>query len=235
MTPPSLKVQRASNGQTLIQLSGNWTLRAGGHSLAALHKALSPYFSRSGVEWDLSDVEHLDSAGASLLWLGWGKTIPSGCRVRKEHADLLNVIAEMPAQTQPFTPLTFPGTNLWQLWLRFTAHIIDFVALAGDLLLEAVRLLRHPPDIPWKEISANIYKGGVMALPVTALVGCMIGVAMSYLMALQLRKFGADIFIINILGLAIIRELGPILMSVLVAGRSGSAMTAQIGVMRVTE
>lgn len=74
-----------------------------------------------------------------------------------------------------------------------------------------------------------------MALPVTALVGCMIGVAMSYLMALQLRKFGADIFIINILGLAIIRELGPILMSVLVAGRSGSAMTAQIGVMRVTE
>jgi len=63
----------------------------------------------------------------------------------------------------------------------------------------------------------------------------MIGIAMSYLMALQLRKFGADIFIINILGLSIVRELGPILMSVLVAGRSGSAMTAQIGVMRVTE
>jgi len=78
-------------------------------------------------------------------------------------------------------------------------------------------------------------KGGVMALPVTALVGVMIGIAMSYLMALQLRKFGADIFIINILGLSIVRELGPILMSVLVAGRSGSAMTAQIGVMRVTE
>jgi phospholipid/cholesterol/gamma-HCH transport system permease protein len=70
---------------------------------------------------------------------------------------------------------------------------------------------------------------------VTGLVGFMIGVAMSYLMSGQLRVFGANIFIVNILGLSIIRELGPILMAVLIAGRSGSAMTAQIGVMRVTE
>jgi hypothetical protein len=67
------------------------------------------------------------------------------------------------------------------------------------------------------------------------LVGFLIGVVMSYLSALQLRAFGADTFIVNILGLGIIRELGPVLVSVLVAGRSGSAMTAQLGVMRVTE
>jgi len=76
---------------------------------------------------------------------------------------------------------------------------------------------------------------GVKAMPVTALVGFLIGVVMSYLSALQLRAFGADTFIVNILGLGIIRELGPVLVSVLVAGRSGSAMTAQLGVMRVTE
>jgi phospholipid/cholesterol/gamma-HCH transport system permease protein len=121
------------------------------------------------------------------------------------------------------------------LLIYFVNHLADFITLTGLLTLEFLYLFRHPRDIPWREISANVYKGGVKALPVTALVGGMIGVAMSYLMALQLRKFGADIFIINILGLAIIRELGPILMSVLVAGRSGSAMTAQIGVMRVTE
>ena len=119
--------------------------------------------------------------------------------------------------------------------LAFIDHLYGFVRLLGGLLLECLRLVRRPSEIPWREISANIYKGGVMALPVTALVGFMIGIAMSYLMALQLRKFGADIFIINILGLAVIRELGPMLMAVLVAGRSGSAMTAQIGVMRVTE
>ena len=101
--------------------------------------------------------------------------------------------------------------------------------------MEIVYLLRHPRDFPWREFSANIYKSGVTALPVTALLGFMIGVAMSYLMAMQLHNFGADIFIVNILGLGIIRELGPMLMAILIAGRSGSAMTAQIGVMRVTE
>src|SRR5690606_12624233 len=72
-------------------------------------------------------------------------------------------------------------------------------------------------------------------LPVSALLGFMIGIAMGYLMSKQLHMFGADIFIINILGLGVIRELGPMLMAVLIAGRSGSAMTAQIGVMHVTE
>ena len=66
-------------------------------------------------------------------------------------------------------------------------------------------------------------------------MGFLIGVVLSYLSALQLKAFGADIYIVDILGLGIVRELGPVLVSVLVAGRSGSAMTAQLGVMRVTE
>ena len=72
-------------------------------------------------------------------------------------------------------------------------------------------------------------------MPVTALVGFLIGVVLAYLSSLQLRQFGAEVFVINILGLGVIRELGPLLVAVLVAGRSGSAMTAQLGVMRVTE
>jgi phospholipid/cholesterol/gamma-HCH transport system permease protein len=76
---------------------------------------------------------------------------------------------------------------------------------------------------------------GATALPITALVGFLIGVVLAYLMSLQLRQFGAESFIVNILGMALIRELGPMLAAILVAGRSGSAITAQIGVMRVTE
>jgi len=67
------------------------------------------------------------------------------------------------------------------------------------------------------------------------LVGFLVGVVLSYLSAQQLRTFGADLYIVNLLGVAVVRELGPVLAAVLVAGRSGSAMTAQIGVMRVTE
>jgi len=109
------------------------------------------------------------------------------------------------------------------------------VTIYGQMLLDLWHLFRHPSEMPWKEVAANIYKAGALALPVTGLVGFLIGVTISYLSALQLRSVGADLFIVNILGISIIRELGPVLVAVLVAGRSGSAMTAQIGVMRVTE
>jgi phospholipid/cholesterol/gamma-HCH transport system permease protein len=76
---------------------------------------------------------------------------------------------------------------------------------------------------------------GAQAMGITALVGILIGIVLSYLSAQQLRTFGGDLFIVNILGMSIIRELGPMLAAILVAGRSGSAITAQLGVMRVTE
>jgi phospholipid/cholesterol/gamma-HCH transport system permease protein len=77
--------------------------------------------------------------------------------------------------------------------------------------------------------------GTAVALPITALVGLLIGVVLAYLTSQQLRQFGADAYIVNILGIAVIRELGPMLAAILIAGRSGSAITAQIGVMRVTD
>ncbi len=77
------------------------------------------------------------------------------------------------------------------------------------MLLDCLYLARHPADIPWREFTANVYKAGALALPVTALVGFLIGVTISYLSALQLKSFGADLFIVNILGISIIRELGP--------------------------
>jgi phospholipid/cholesterol/gamma-HCH transport system permease protein len=84
-------------------------------------------------------------------------------------------------------------------------------------------------------VTGHIYHIGTTALPITALVGFLIGLVLAYLTSQQLKQFGADAFIVNILGLSLIRELGPMLAAILVAGRSGSAITAQIGVMRVTE
>ncbi len=95
--------------------------------------------------------------------------------------------------------------------------------------------MRAPRNGPWRDISGNLYRIGATALPITALVGFLIGVVLAYLMAQQLRQFGADAFIVDILGISLIRELGPVLAAILIAGRSGSAITAQIGVMRVTE
>jgi phospholipid/cholesterol/gamma-HCH transport system permease protein len=109
------------------------------------------------------------------------------------------------------------------------------IVLLGRVVIDASGLIVRPNRVPWREISASIYRTGAQALGITALVGFLVGIVLSYLSSLQLKQFGADIFIVNLLGVGIIRELGPVIAAVLIAGRSGSAITAQIGVMRVNE
>jgi phospholipid/cholesterol/gamma-HCH transport system permease protein len=223
------------------RLSGRWTLRA----LAAQDEAWRRGFEQAGqvphLSWNCLEIEALDSSGALMLWRVWGGKFPEALLLQPAHLRIFERIAEVDSATDAVLPApTFNTTHtvlmsLGQLSLRLSGHVTSFIALLGQLVLDVLHLLRHPADLPKREISANIYKSGVRAMPVTALVGFLIGVVLSYLSSLQLRQFGADIFIVNILGLGIIRELGPVLVAVLVAGRSGSAMTAQLGVMRVTE
>jgi phospholipid/cholesterol/gamma-HCH transport system permease protein len=155
--------------------------------------------------------------------------------LRPEQERLLDRVQTPPPPPPPPRDFLWPvrvlGKGAFLLW----EHLTGVLILSGQLLLDSLHLARHPGRIPWREISANLYRTGAQALGITALVGFLIGVVLSYLSSRQLQTFGADIFIINILGVAIIRELGPVLAAILVAGRSGSSMTAQLGVMRVTE
>jgi phospholipid/cholesterol/gamma-HCH transport system permease protein len=119
--------------------------------------------------------------------------------------------------------------------LSLLGHLATIFMVLGQVMIDAGYLAGRPGRIPWREISANIYRTGAQALGITALVGFLVGVVLSYLSAQQLKLFGADVFNINILGISVVRELGPVLAAILVAGRSGSAITAQLGVMRVTQ
>lgn len=228
--------QRGADEAPELLLGGRWTLRAIAAAGPDWRARLRLTAQQPRLRWDCRAIEALDSAGALLLWNTWGRRFPEHLRVDPEHQRIFERIADAePAEValprQPFAWLELLGLAV----LALLRHLRTFVALLGQLILDAGHLLRHPADLPAREISANIYKSGVRAMPVTALVGFLIGVVLSYLSALQLSQFGADAFIVNILGLGIIRELGPVLVAVLVAGRSGSAMTAQLGVMRVTE
>ncbi len=227
--PPRLLV---ASGR--VSLSGDWTLAAMLPEIAELKASLSAL--SNDVGWDLSAVSKLDSAAAVLLWRSWGKAWPADLLLPEAHRPVLTRVAASPEVLQQpsrhvATPLMWAGALVLKAW----ANLRGLIAVFGQFLLDGLYLLRHPGEFPFREFSANLYKAGAQALPVTALVGFLIGITISYLSALQLRNFGADLFIINILGISIIRELGPVLVAVLVAGRSGSAMTAQIGVMRVTE
>lgn len=218
-----------------ILLAGDWTLAAIQPGLPSLQRQLDAA-AASRPAWDLSQVARLDSAAACLLWRAWGDAWPPEVRVPEALRETFQRVAKLGPNPTLSSPRRVNWLRLPVLFLRAAwAELYGVIALFGQLLLDLAHVLRHPGALPWKEFSANVYKSGMQALPVTALVGFLIGVTISYLSALQLKSFGADIFIVNILGMSIIRELGPVLVAILVAGRSGSAMTAQIGVMRVTE
>lgn len=236
-TPPALRETQAADGTRVLELTGTWNLRNLKTVLRTLDPWLKAYAADPALHWSMQDITELDNAGALVLWQAWGGQRLNNLTLRPEHTalfDRLNTLSETTLPRSPrdlLTPLILVG----QRTLSLADHAQGFIALLGQLGLDIVHLARHPLLTPWREISANLYRTGAQALAITGLLGFLIGVVLSYLFSKQLKVFGADIFIVNILGISIVRELGPVIAAVLVAGRSGSSMTAQLGVMRVTQ
>ncbi len=233
---PALDQRKAGDGTIVSVLSGAWDIRALETRARGLRTQLEAA-AGSVRGWDLSAVQRLDHIGALLLWRAWGKRRPDTLALRPEHELFFaNLEGEMPeAAAERRLDLLAPVYAAGQAALLVADHAIDIIRLFGQMLIDSISLVRNPARGPWREISASVYRAGAEALGITAAVGCLIGVTLSYLSSEQLRTFGADAFIVNILGIGIVRELGPMICAVLVAGRSGSAITAQLGVMRVTE
>ncbi len=235
--PPALTIEHSPH--LTARLSGAWLADLLSDDLvaAALTQSLQETKQNTELCWDLSSLTALDYIGAQMLWEVWGKRTPEQIHMPTQFAALFRRLEEV-SQIQVPTPIKqagLPFGRLGQLSLNFALHMIGITELLGRFLIDLGKFIRHPSRGPWKELSANIYRTGYQALAITALVGFLIGVVLSYLSGQQLRNYGGDLFIVNLLGVSIIRELGPMLAAILIAGRSGSAITAQLGVMKVTE
>jgi len=231
--------ERDHEGAHWAVASGRWTALAMSSSSAweSVSQDLECVPAQEDRHWDLRPIEQLDHIGAQLLWNHWQKAWPPHLEMDSQHKAVLDQVAlytclapvdSGPTLTDRFKAFAHNGPRM-----MFVAR--DFLRLIGQLTLDVGKLIRAPHRGPWRDFSGQLYQFGATALPITALVGLLIGIVLAYLTSQQLRQYGAETFIVNILGLSLIRELGPVLAAVLIAGRSGSAITAQIGVMRVTE
>ncbi len=226
------------NAQARLLVLGRWT--AGQLSRADVLLQLQTQlkgFQPSEQHWDLRLLQRLDHLGAQLLWNHWGRVWPALLDVMPSQRAVLQRVAQFTATKPQATPPTWwtRFLSLGEIILTVISHLRGFTRLIGQLFIDLLRFARAPKEAPWRDISGHLYQIGATAMPITALVGFLIGVVLAYLSAQQLRQFGADAFIVNLLGVSLVRELGPMLAAILIAGRSGSAITAQIGVMRVTE
>ncbi len=220
-------------------VAGSWQVRAlaDPQTMGKITAALHAMRGAKTMHWNLSQIEALDYIGAQLLWNAWGKKRPAQLTLAPQHEDFFRRLEDAGPLDLKKSPKKhwYSMDGLIRLKLNLIDHLIGFISLIGQLMMDLGRFAKQPAIGPWKEISANIFHTGYQALGITALVGFLIGVVLSYLSAQQLHQFGGDIFLVNILGMSVIRELGPLLAAILVAGRSGSSITAQLGVMRVTE
>ncbi len=237
---PTLTINNADSGagQSVVA-TGIWQVHALARrdAIKIITASLKTLKGKTDLNWDLSQIVSLDHIGAQMLWNTWGKKRPDQLTLAPRQEELFIRIEEAGKLHLPRTRKSrLNGVMVLGFGLlSFFEHLYGFIRLIGQVVQDIGRFIRHPLTGPWREVSANIFHSGFQALGITALVGFLIGVVLSYLSAQQLRMFGGDMYLVNILGMSVIRELGPLLAAILVAGRSGSSITAQLGVMRVTE
>ncbi|NHZ92942.1 ABC transporter permease [Massilia sp. CCM 8733] len=234
----TLKPPDAGSPQSVVA-NGTWQVHALAQcgAIKTINATLASLKDKPDLSWDLSQIVRLDHIGAQMFWNAWGKQRPGQLQLAEKQEELFNRIEEAGKLQLPRTRASRFNwvMTLGAGMLNFFEHVQGFIRLIGQVVQDIGRFIRHPMTGPWREVSANIFHSGFQALGITALVGFLIGVVLSYLSAQQLRMFGGDMYLVNILGMSVIRELGPLLAAILVAGRSGSSITAQLGVMRVTE
>ncbi|MFA9216278.1 MAG: MlaE family ABC transporter permease [Sphingomonadaceae bacterium] len=236
---PTLTLSPGATSGPSVTAGGTWQVHAlaQGAAMQTITTFLQALKPAPNLQWDLTAIDSIDHIGAQVFWNAWGKQRPAALRLapsQEEFFKRLESVGPIELQQPRAQRLTWV-MKLGFAMLTFLHQLAAFIQLIGQVTQDAGRFLRNPVRGPWREISANIFHAGFQALGITALVGFLIGVVLSYLSAQQLRNFGGDVFLVNLLGMSIIRELGPLLAAILVAGRSGSSITAQLGVMRVTE
>jgi phospholipid/cholesterol/gamma-HCH transport system permease protein len=194
------------------------------------------------VDLDAAAIDYCDGSGIALLiqlrrlqQKNAGRLEIHG--LRPEFQELLDDWAQGSAETGPSkTKVRVQlaeeiGRGAVQVW----QDIHELIAFVGQLGLAMVKAARHPSTIRWRDTLLIAEEVGVNALPIVALLSFLVGVIMAFQAAVALRQFGAEIFVANMIGLSVLREMGPLMTAIILAGRSGSAFAAEIGTMKVRE
>jgi phospholipid/cholesterol/gamma-HCH transport system permease protein len=217
-------------GQARLKLSGR--LDAG--TVAGIwNEALAAAGKGSTV--DASGVDYCDGTGVALLW----ELQRKGATVSGQNEDtarLLEVFAKASREEKPnaaaqCSPIEWLGRTAVDLGSDFREQI----TFLGQMTVTYLAMLKNPRGMRWADMWLTFEKAGVQALVVVSLISFLTGLIMAFQAAPPLEQFGVDLFVVNLVALAMLRELGPLMTAIVLAGRSGSAFAAEIGTMKVNE
>lgn len=226
-----------------LRCTGTWLLRSAAQIDARIVACLkvAPLPDEGELLIDAQAISALDTSGAWLLHrtkrdLERGGRTVRITGLRPEFEALMSLIASRTIPSaialRPATGiLTRIGSAAWESLLGG----VGLLSFLGASVTALMRSLIQPRRIRWKSILYNLQATGVAALPITGLLSFLLGIVIAYQGAEQLQRVGANIYIVDLVGLSIVRELSPLITAIIIAGRSGSAYAAQIATMKVTE
>jgi len=223
-----------------VRCAGNWTVA----DLHPLDQQLPRmrWSDQATLTFDMQAVQRMDTSGAWLLARTLRDLEARGTQVTLHGLplaaqalfDLVREADGVPQQP-PRAKHTPFLVALGQGSLLALARWGDMVAFIGETAEAAMRLLLHPSRIRWAAVLRELAQAGHKALPIVGLLSFLLGIVIGYQGGVQLRNYGANIFVVDLIGLSMLRELAPLITAIIVAGRTGSAYTAEIGTMQVTE
>ena len=235
-------VERAASVEIsgkVMYCRGRWTLT----HLADLERQVAAirWPEGQGVICDASGLTALDTGGAVLFQQSLHAAHRQGPKptvqgLRPDFEALVQLVGAQQGDRggkgpRRHTRIERLGEAAWHQWecgLRGLAFL-------GESTVALVRVLSRPRSLRWRSLLRMLHIDGVNALPITGLLTFLVGVVIAYQGAEQLRKFGTNIFIVDLVGISLLREIAPLIVAILIAGRSGSAYAAEIGTMKVTE
>ena len=224
-----------------LALSGHWTALGIGTLDRQLEALTVPAKSRAEeIIVDGTAVAGLDTAGVWILQklLRRLRTEGHATQMRgwsPRFSKLLALVADLPDSSAPL-PLHSTGLDrIGRAAFAASAQAIAFLGFVGECASALAGSIARPARMRWRPILHNIRSAGFDALPIIGTLSFLLGIVIAYQAADQLRQFGANIFVADLVGLSMLREFAPLMTAIMVAGRSGSAYAAQIGTMSVTE
>lgn len=229
---------RAEGDAFVVSLRGRWRLSDQRPVFSDI-----PGIPSSGVLW--LEMDQVDAWDSSLLLFlrsaqQWAGARGIRCELSRLPAEVRLMLGKLERPSLATQEADGQGRRGLFTTVGLATHetVTEFRSMStfvGECVLSAVRLARQPHRFRWKDCLSEMQQCGVMALPIVSLISLLVGLIMAYQAAVQLRQFGADIYVADLVGLAVVREMGPMMAAVIMAGRTGAAFAATIANMKAGE
>jgi phospholipid/cholesterol/gamma-HCH transport system permease protein len=242
-TAPVLTATPSGDGLEL-RPEGSW-IAANGAMLETLSGAVMPRLEKSGtVRVDMTGVRELDTLGAWMLEKLARRVTSAGHRadvvgIADDYAGLMEEVRQVnrhnPAPVMALNPIVVKLDDIGRSAFGATEDVTTFLQMLGALFWAILGVLRRPRSLRLTSLVYQLYRVGWQAIPIIVLITFLIGAIIAQQGIFHFRKFGADSYVVDMVGILVLRELGVLIVAIMVAGRSGSAYTAELGSMKMRE